>query len=463
MRSAPTRVASLLLAALVASCPLAAATLELPAEWPLGVDSHLLFELDGAELHFTTRTDALPVLQATAPAGESAGLDVTSSGGCLTVRRAGGAGEAPRLRIDVVLGPGYTVRVAGADLAVRAEDLLSEDSGGSTYRLAVERSTVDLTGVRISELEAAASSVALTGTQGILALTLEGGSAVLRGHRGRLVLAAAGADVTVADHHGQIVPDARDGSLEITGGEGTFSGTAAGAHLTFDDWRGPVELRARDTVVEARGAEHRARWQIDGIGLQLVLERIHGTVEATLEGGSLRASDLAAGVEVTAAGTRIDLVESAGGVRLTLAGAADAVLADLLGGVEAEVSDSRLEVDQLDQLRLTGARAEVSVRRLARLESLEIRDSELALDLRGVGQGPKPPGGRLGSLVPPNLDPPRDVLAEPLRQVVGRVVLPDIMNGRVHGHFSFPLPISRSPVFHIYLQRSRFAISKHRG
>ncbi len=389
MRSAPPRFASLLLAALAVACPLAAATLELPTEWPLGVDSLLFFELDGADLYLTSRVDGLPVLRArAAKAGESASLDVVSSGGSLTIRRAGGSeGEAPRLRIDVALGPGRTVRVAGADLAVRAEDTLPEDAGRNAFRLALESSTAELSGVRVSELEAIDSSVTLTGTEGALVLNLTGGSASVEGHQGRLELAAAGADVTLAGHQGQIVPEIEDGSLEIAGGEGTFAGSAARAHLSFDDWRGPVEVRARDTVLEVRGAEHRDSWRIDGSGLQVVLERVWGKIEATVEGGSLRASDLSAGVQVTAgAGARVDLVEIVGGVRLALADEAEAVLAGILGGVEAEVIDSRLEVDRTDRLKLTGGGADVSVQRLERLEPLEISDSELALDLRGIRQ-----------------------------------------------------------------------------
>ncbi len=414
---APLHCAGLLLAAMLAAGSLAAATLELPTEWPLGVDSQLFFELDGVDLHLATRVEGLPVLKARAAvAGESASLEFISSGGSLTVRRVGG-GEGvppeggkrntvpeggkrntvpeggkrnervPRLRIDVALGPGRTVHVAGADLAVRAEDTLPDGSGGVALRLALERSTAKLSGVRISELQAVASSVTLTGNEGALALTLTGGTTQVQGHQGRLELVATGADVAVVGHQGQIVPDLEGGSLEISGGEGTFSATVAGAHLSFDDWRGPVEVRARDTVIEARGAEHRDRWQIDGSELQVILDRVWGTIQATLEGGRLSASDLSAAVEVTAGGSRLDLTEVVGSVTLALTEDAEAVVAGVAGGVEAEVIDSRLEVERVDRLKLTGAGADVSARGVARLEPLELSDSQLALDLRDSRPG----------------------------------------------------------------------------
>ncbi len=384
LRSAPISFASLLLLASFATVPLAAELVELPAEWPLGVDSKLSLELDGADLHVATRTGGLPVLQARAAAdGESAGLDLVSSGGVLTVRRPiGGEGEAPRLRIDVTLAPGYTVSVTGAGLTVRAEDKLPADSGGLAVRLAVERSTARLKGVRLSRLEAIDSSLTLTGTEGGLALTVTGGSTQVLEHRGRLELTAIDAGVAVAGHQGGIVSDLEGGSFEIEGGEGTFSAKAAGAELSFDDWRGPAEVRARDSEIDVRGAEHRDRWQLAGEELQVILDRVWGTVEANLDGGSLEASQLSAAVGLTAAGTRLDLVEVAGSVALELTDGAEAVVAGVAGNVEAEVDDSRLVVERVDRLKLTGRGADVTALAIERLESLALTDSQLALDLR---------------------------------------------------------------------------------
>ena len=379
-------------AALLAACGLAtslafsaaAEILELPAEWPLGIDSQLVFELDGADLYLKTRADGLPALRARVEAaGESAGLEVVSSGGSLTVRRADEWTEgSPRVRIDLALGPGRSVRVAGSDLVVRAEDHLPEGPGGGV-RLALERSTAVLSGVRVAGLEAVESSVSLEGTEGALALTLDGGSAEVSGHRGRLDLDATEAGTVVAGHQGQIEADLEGGSLEIVGGDGTFAAIlAGGAHLSFDDWRGPVEIRGRDGAVEARGGEYRDRWQIEGRELAVTLERLRGPVGATLEGGSLRGDDLAAVVQVTAAGARLDLVEIAGGVTLDLTDGAEAVLLGV-ASVEAKVHDSRLAAEGVDRLTLTGAGADVTISQVRHLEPIEIGDSQLSLDLRG--------------------------------------------------------------------------------
>ncbi len=381
--------AGLLLAAFFAAAPLAAATLELPAEWPLGTDSLLFFELDGADLYFTGRAQGLPVLRAwAATAGQDARLEVVSEGGSLAVRRPpGGEAEAPRLRIDVALGPGRAVRVAGADLSVRAEGGPAS-AGGNAFRLALERSTAVLSGARVSAVEAAASSLRLAGTEGALSLTLAGGSAQVQGHQGSLELRAAGAEVAVVGHQGHLAVDLEGGGLEIEGGEGVFEGTAGEAQLSFDGWQGPVELRASDSVVDVFGTEHRDRWQIEGRELQVVLERVRGRIGVNLIGGSLRGSDLAASVRASASGgTRLDLAEVVGGVKVSLADGAEARVAGVSGGLEAEVTDSRLEAERIDSLTLGGERAEVIAVSVAQLAPVAMTASQLDLDLRATRSG----------------------------------------------------------------------------
>ncbi len=389
------------LIALAVAGRLAAATLELPAELPLGIDSRLVFELDGADLHFTGRAAGLPSLRARAVAeGGGASLELVSEGGSLTVRRpAGGVApeggrrnnapeggrrnNAPRLRIDVALGPGRAVRVAGADLAVRFREALPEGAGGNAFRLAIERSTADLSGARVSEIVAVESSVVLAGTAGALVLKPTGGTLQMQGHEGRLELAASGAEVAVIDHRGRLVAELEGGSLEVAGGEGIFEGTAAEARLTFDGWSGPVDLEAHDASVDAVGAEHRDRWQIEGRESQVVLERVWGTVAATLEGGSLRARDLSASVQANASGgARLELSEVVGGVTVELTGGAEAVVAGVTGAVEAKLTDSRLEAERIDSLTLRGAGAEVVAGAVGQLAPIAMSDSELDLDLR---------------------------------------------------------------------------------
>ncbi len=391
LRSSELRCISLWLASVAIASAVAAATLELPADWPLGVDSQLVFELDNADLHLTSRAEGLPVFRArVATEGEGASLETVSSGGRLTVRRAAGQGAppVPRLRLDVELGPGRTVRIAGTDLVVRVTDALLPESGRSAFRLALESSTADLAGARVSEIEAVASSLELTGTEGSLTLRLTGGSTQVQGHQGRLELEATDAGVAVTGHQGQLVSHLEGGSLEIAGGEGTFEGTAAEAQLTFDGWRGPVVVRGADSAIDALGAEHQDRWQIEGRELQVVLERVWGEIVATLEGGSLRGSDLSASVEAAASeSARLDLVEVAGGAVVELSDGAEAWITGVTGGCEAALTDSRLEVERIDRLTLSGARAQVTARGIAHLAPVEMTASELDLDLREARQG----------------------------------------------------------------------------
>ncbi len=382
MRSSSIGAAGLLLA-ILSMPPSAAELLELPAEWQLGIDSQLSFELDGADLFLTTRTDGLPMLSAQVTTGESAALDMVSAGGQLSVRRsAGGGGVMPRLRIEVKLGPGRSVNVAGRDLTIQAENKLPAGKGGLGIRLAIEASRAKLTGVRISRLEATASTVTLAGAAGDLALDVRGGKIQLQDHEGRLEMKAGAALVAVIDHRGQIAADLDGGSLEIVGGDGTLTATAAGAELFFDSWHGPVEVRARDSVIEALGTEHRDRWQIEGPDLQVILDRVWGQVGLELEGGSLDASGLSAALQVSAEAARLDLAENSGSVTLDLQDGSEAAVIGVVGRLEVEVSDSQLEIDRVGQLKLSGSVADVTARGVEHLDSLELVDSQLALDLR---------------------------------------------------------------------------------
>ncbi len=382
MRPLSIRAAGLLLA-ILSTPPGAAEVLELPVEWPLGIDSRINLEIDGADLFLTTRTDGLPVLRAETTAGESATLEVVSAGGHLSVRRwDGGEGVVPRLRVEVALGPGRSVKINGRDLDIQAEDKLPAGRGGLGLHLAIEASRAKLTGVQISRLKAVASTVTVAGGSGDLTLDVSGGKTQIQDHEGSLEAKVDGAVVAVIDHRGTIVTGLEGGSLEIVGGDGALTATAFGTELFFDSWHGPVEVQARDSVIEALGTEHRDRWQIKGPDLQVILDRVSGQIGLDLEGGSLDASGLSAALQVSAEAARVDLAESSGSVTLDLQDGTEASIVGLAGRLEAEVSDSRLEIDRVGQLKLSGESADVTALGIETLESLELADSQLALDLR---------------------------------------------------------------------------------
>ncbi len=319
--------------------------------------------------------------------GESAGLEAISEGGSLIVRRVEDE-ETTRLRLDLVLGPGRTVRLRGSDLVVRVDDP-EAGTDRSAFHLALESSRAELAGARVGELELVDSSLLLSGTDGSLTLTLDRGSADLRRHRGSLELAATAADVTVVDHQGTITPRLDGGSLEVSGGAGTVAGTANRALLVLDQWRGPVELDATDTAVDARGVEgDRSPWRLAGEDLQVLLEEVRGPIAVDLRGGSLLGSGLVDLRASAAGGARVELAGVAGTVGLELSGGAEAYLADMTGNVEAAVSGARLEAERIGRLALSGARGEVAVRGVERLESLAMSDSQLELDLRAVLHDP---------------------------------------------------------------------------
>lgn len=374
--------------------PSAAATVfELPAEWPLGADSQLHFELANAELRFTGRADGLPVLSArVAEAATGAGLEIDSGGGTLTVRRAGGeSAPAPRLRLDVFLGPGSTVRIAGRELAIRVDGDLPADAGRPVFVLLLEASEAELSGVRTPRIESAGGTVRLAGGDGPLDLTLDGGSAEVRDHRGDLELVARGADVLVADQEGRLDVDLDGGRLDVVGGAGPCGGAARGADLLFDDRGGPAELEARDGTLEARAAGvERSQWTVTGEGLDVVMGEIRGAVAVELVGGRFEGSGLRGDLRatLTGAGARCELRQVAGSLELALTGGAGGWIRDLSGDLRAELTDAVLDASGVGRLALTGTRAVVSVLGVERLQHLELAASDLTLDLRGVQGAP---------------------------------------------------------------------------
>ncbi|MEM7355849.1 MAG: hypothetical protein AAF657_33845 [Acidobacteriota bacterium] len=390
----PTSILCLL--GLAITGDLVAEVLELPTELNLGADSHLVLELDQADLHLTGRVDGLPVLRARRIGEgvvEEGGvrLEAVSSGGRLTVRRGDTeqAGDLPRLRLDVALGPGRTVYINGVDLEVRARDSLPQSTGRNAYHLMVERTTVQLTAVRLAQIEATASSLRFVDTVGSPELTLRGGAAQLQGHQGRLELAASAADVAIVGPSGEISVRVEGGSLEVSGGEGSLAGTVRSTGLALAGWRGDIELQAADSTIDASDAEVASAWHIEGRELQGIMEQIRGGVVAIrFAGGAWQGSDLHSNVQVTAEnGAQLDLAGVHGSLIAVLSDGTEGWISRVAGPAKATVIDSRLELAEIDQLTLLGDRAEVVAGQIAQLSSLRMADSNLELDLRETRRG----------------------------------------------------------------------------
>ena len=399
-RLGPRLVAGVFASLLLVTGNLGAQVFELPAEIALDADA-LTFDLADAELSIEVR-QAEPILRARVAEddGGSARLEVSGVDGALTVSRPVDD-EPTRLSIEAVIAPGQRLRLDGRRLTVILDHLpagpadppapgapsaAGKAAVRGSFQLSLESSEADLTGLRDPVLDLTSTAVWLTGTGGNLDLTLRGGSAEIRGHRGSLKLAASDAEVAIEDLRGPLTPRLVGGSLTVTGSRGNLDATLDNALLRLDGWRGAVQLRGTGATLEARAAgDAKTPWKIEGRGLRLVLEGVSGPVTATLDGGSFEGRGLRSKIVAVANnGARLDLAELAGSLRLNLTGGAEARVSDVGGALASELEDAFLEADGVGQLALTAARSRVVARRVRHLTRLEATDSELDLDLEAI-------------------------------------------------------------------------------
>ena len=394
----------------VAGLPLGATILELPAAVPLGIDSRLVLELDNADVFVTSNAGSLGEFRARLATGASATLedggtiedsaadkaiarvDVASSGGTLSVRRPDNelGSTVPRLRLDIELGPGRSLQITGANIALRAQDSVPEGNSRGGYALDLERSTVHLIRARISRLRAQESSLRLTDTKGALGLSLTGGSARLDGHQGALELEASHANVELLNHEGEIKPHLEGGSLEITAGRGAVVGETTGSDVFFDGWQGDVEVDASDGLLETRDTRSRSQWQLGGSSLAVVANRVWGSFAVTLQGGSFEGSELNGDLHVAiGAETTLEVDGLVGSLGIELSDGAHGWLSNIDGTADVTVSDGEVDGDNVRRLALRGARSRVSFRQVGELSSLDMADAELDLDLRQIVDSPE--------------------------------------------------------------------------
>lgn len=375
---------------------LAAEDVDLPAELALDAAAVTL-ELGNAELAIVVDPAAEPVLRARRMTDDGSGgerLEARRENGALTLRRPTDGGKS-RLRIDVVVGPGHQLEVRGADLALTIED--QEDSKDpaagarhAVFRLALQGSQADLSGLRDADVTAAASSLWLDGTRGSLTLKLDAGSAQVRGHLGKLRLEAADARVALIDFRGNVAPDLHGGSLEVKDGDGFCAGKVDEGVVLFENWRGRVAITGSRTTLEARSPDRlQSEWKLDGSDLGVTLEQLDGTVDLGLRGGTFSGADLHGKLVVKGGrGAQVELTELDGNAELALAGGASARIAGVSGLLKADVRDGSLQADRVRNLALDGARSEIVVGQVERVSRLEVSDGKLSLDLAAIRQNP---------------------------------------------------------------------------
>lgn len=340
-------------------------------------------------------------------------LSLTAEQGMVVLRRPEMAdGREYRLKVEVMMRPDQKLRLVGKALLIRIEhpDGLKEEnderpglplgkedhevaipSPGVGLEILIEDSEAQLTGVDGALVEATATWLRCERTRGALNLTLEGGRAEIRSHRGRLHLDMADGDAVLSQiRGGPLHWQLRGGSLDLRGGHGSSNGTAREAVVVVDGWRGPMSMTGSDSTLEARDLEGGdGALTLRGRDLQALIEQIHGSVVANLAGGQLSAAALRGGVRLDADhGADVDLRDLSGQVIVGLKNGAGAELREVTGQLRVEVQDGRLEADRIAHLTLSGARAEIQASRVQQLTRLEVTDSELDLDLTTVAHDP---------------------------------------------------------------------------
>ena len=367
--------------------------LAIPGGSDLPLDAaNIVAELFGADVEIVADPTAKPVLRVSA--ADVGGAPVTPleswiDGGALMVRRSVEAkgGDSARLRVQIVIGAEQELRLVGHDLSVVARETRYDGvTAPPGLNLDLEGSELDLEGGRDAVVEARDCSLFLSGTRGLLTLSLDAGSARVSGHEGDLKLTAADTEVALSDVHGKIEPALAGGSLDVRQGTGRMISRADDAVLLVEGWDGQFDLNGSGTTLNARDSVEPAPWKIAGDDLQVTLERIAGTLAARIEGGRLEAREMGSTLSILAThGADVDLAELTALTDLKIHEGARASLADA-SEIQVEVEDGQITADRIVKLRLNGTRAQVQASEVEKLPWLEMSDSDLDLDLGTMNQ-----------------------------------------------------------------------------
>ncbi len=420
---------------------------EVPIELELP-DAPLVLDLDNASLEVVLDAEAVPVLRALGGSdNDSSGTALAvSDNGTIVVRRAGSQGEPPdgapagapgdvprpRLRLELVFDPERRLDILGSDLTVaiegppvveiegeededededeededededdEGEDEEDESEGEDEDEapapvepviahhlfLEIAGSSVNLIGVEGASVTAIESYVHASGTHGMLALALEGGTVEIEGHQGAIGFTGRDGEVTLTDTLGQGTIALTGGSLLVRGGSGQLDGTLDEALLRLDGWRGSMVVAGSGARVEARALPG-TRMEIKGAGHEVAIEDLQGSIVADLSGGSLTASQLRGQAQIKARnGADVAIQGFEGRPHLDLDDSSAHVV-DVRGQLTAAIRGGRLEIDGVQRLDLVATDAEIVAGRLESLTKAEITDSQLDLDLSELRHDP---------------------------------------------------------------------------
>ncbi|MEM7349931.1 MAG: hypothetical protein AAF657_03940 [Acidobacteriota bacterium] len=438
--TAPRELAAVRLLLAVGLLPLAvgltpatAEVFELPVELEL-VEGPVALELHDAVLDIVLRPGEVSVLWArplTADKPVVADLEVLDDGGELLVRRPPVAeGPVQRLQVELVIDPRWPLQVTGTelDIAVDAgadsgddedeeddeveeedeeddedeendEDFDNEEDEvpdreregrvPATMQdlvpiLAVEKSSLNLVGLRGARVEAVDSFVRVERGTGTLRLQLTGGTTEVDDYQGILELSARDSEIWLDETRGNVNLSVQGGSLVLRRGIGRCDGEVDDAQVQLETWRGPVDLQARGSTIEARSTVA-SPFKLGGEDLVVTLQDTRGSLEFNLRGGTVSSNG-------TQGQLRLEVSEDAevafdalrGSVVANLRAGAVGRFVGVNGLVRAEVHGSRFEVQGAQRLQLQASQADLTLSDLQQIAFSELTDTRLDLDLTTI-------------------------------------------------------------------------------
>ena len=391
-----------------------------------GALSSLSLKLDQAIVSITIDDDSAPWWKAR-PAREGQGdstLSILRQGRTLSMRR--GETESPRLpiRMELVVPSDLDLEIAGVGLEVDIQapiveptleeqpsatageaapaeeepevetsgpDLESQLDGAIWHHeLHLESSSATLIGLAGVRIEAKLSDVRLRGTSGALELRLEDGTLESEDHFGLIHLTNRGTKVRIENQIGGLLFETTGGEVAVLGGEGPYRGEARGGSVSLLDWSGRAVITGQETQIEARDGRQGSQLEIAGTGLDVDLVRLEGPLEAELEGGRLRGSELTGNSTISARQTARLTLEAlaAEEVRIDLAEDASADLRDIDGALEVVLDQARLEVHDVEQLGIKGVDCEMVAEDVAGVRMISLKNSIFDLDLTALERQP---------------------------------------------------------------------------
>ena len=362
-------------------------------------------ELFNSRLDVVIEEGAQPLLRGFA-AGGTAGptptFEVGSRGGRVRIARTpvDDGTQPARAIVELVLDPTQNLHVTGRELALNVhgpgqpDEEEPESSGPNKAKAPLPNvgshsyelidSEASLYGVLVSAVVAANTAVHSERGWGSMTIDLHWSTLTVRGHQGSASITAVESEASFEKFTGGVEFKLEGGVLQLRDGAGIVHGTSEGGLVAADYWNGAMTLTGTSATFEIRDGKT-TQIKIEGTDSDLSLDGVIGNVNARLVGGGATVDSVRGNLSLTASASASVAVEDhRGPVALTLEEDATAELTEVSGKVAVKVTDSELTASGVESLDLTAANARVTADAVKRIAGLDIRLSEVELDLRSA-------------------------------------------------------------------------------